>query len=205
VVLLVPLALMVVRYFTFLAPVVAVLAAGVAAQRPGWKLAALAAAAWQLAMLNRQPLDRSPVRPEVYRPLVMGLRENTATNTVILSGVSESPVWWAYTGRPTVMHSKFENARIRERYREFLAALYGSEKELAGFARKYGAELFIYDEGCLVTGPDSWRYKADRLGALPPECVARRMAEQPMTLEEFRLLFQTERFAVFGLKSGRKR
>jgi len=199
VVLLVPLAWMVVRYFTFLAPAVAVLAAGVATQRLGWKLIAGAAAVWQLAVLDWQPLDRAPVRPEVYRPVVAWLRENTATNAVVLSGVSESPVWWAYTGRPTVMHSKFENRRIRERYREFLAALYGSEGQLAVFARKYGAEYFVYDVGCLVTGVDTWRYKADRLGALPPECVARRMAERVGELKEFRLEFRTERFAMFSL------
>jgi hypothetical protein len=195
--LLVPLAWMVVRYFTFLAPAVAVLAAGVASQRFGWKLVAGAAAAWQLAVLDWQPLDRGPVKPDLYRPVVAWLRENTATNAVILSGVSESPVWWAHTGRATVLHSKFENRRIRERYREFLAVLYGNEAELAAFMRKYRAEYFVYDVGCLVTGSDTWRYKADRLGALPSECVARRMAEQPGGLKEFRLEFRSERFAVF--------
>jgi hypothetical protein len=197
VVLLAPLSWMVVRYFTFLAPAVAVLAAGAAAQRLGWKLAAGAAAVWQLAALNWQPLDRTPVRPEVYRPVVAWLRENTAKDAVVLSGVSESPVWWAYTGRATVLHSKFENRRIRERYREFLAALYGSEAELAAFARKYGAEYFVYDLGCLVGGADTWRYKADKLGALPAECVARRMAERPGELTEFHLEFRSDRFAVF--------
>jgi hypothetical protein len=116
---------------------------------------------------------------------------------VILSGVSESPVWWAHTGRPTVLHSKFENRRIRERYREFLEALYGSEEELAAFARRYGAEYFVYDVGCLLTGPDTWRYKADRLGELPVECVARQMAESPSRLTKFRLKLGTDRFSVF--------
>lgn len=196
-VLLAPLSWMVVRYFTFLAPAVAVVAAGVVTRGLGWKLAAGAAAVWQLAMLDWQPLDRTPVRPEVYRPVVAWLRENTETNAVVLSGVSESPVWWAFTGRPTVLHSKFENQRIRERYREFLAALYGSEAELAAFARKHGAKYFVYDLGSLVTGPDTWRYKADRLGALPSDCVARRMAERPEELKEFRLEFRSGRFAVF--------
>jgi hypothetical protein len=199
VVLLVPLSWMVVRYFTFLAPAAAALAAGVAAQRSGWKLAAGVAAAWQLMLLNWQPLDRAPVRPEIYRPVVAWLRENTATNAVILSGVSESPVWWAYTGRATVLHSKFENERIRERYREFLAALYGTEAELAAFARKYGAEYFVYDRRCLDVYLDSWRYKANRVGELPAECVARRMAERPGELTEFRPEFWSERFAVFRM------
>ncbi len=204
VVLLVPLAWMVVRYFTFLAPAAAVLAAGVAAQQRGWKLVAVAAAAWQLAVLDWQPLDRRPVRPEVYRPVVGWLREHTATNAVLLSSVSESPVWWAETGRATVLHSKFENRPIRERYREFLAALYGSEKQLAAFARKYGAEYFVYDAGCLVTGMDTWRYKADRLGELPPECVARRMAERPEGLRRFYLKLDAGRFAVFSALHSEK-
>lgn len=203
VVLLVPLAWMVVRYFTFLAPAAAVLAAGVAAQRWGWKLVVGVAATWQLVVLDWRPLDRRPVRPEVYRPVVAWLREHTATNAVVLSSISESPVWRVHTGRTTVLHSKFENQRIRERYREFLAALYGSERQLADFARKQGAEYFVYDAGCLVTGLDSWRYKADRLGELPSWSVARRLAERPQDAKDFRLEWRGDRFAVFRvLRAG---
>jgi len=98
-----------------------------------------------------------------------------------------------------MLHSKFENRQIRERYRELLEALYGREAQLASLARKWGAQYFVYDLGCLVTGPDTWRYKADRLGALPAACVARRMAERAGELQEFRLKFRSERFAVFGV------
>jgi hypothetical protein len=35
---------------------------------------------------------------------------------------------------------------------------------------------------------------------LPAECVARRMAEWPEGLREFRLLFRTERFVVFEVR-----
>lgn len=198
-ILLVPLAWMVVRYFTFLAPAVAVLAASVSTRGLVWKLVVGVSAAWQLAMLDWGPLDRAPVRPELYRPVVTWLRENTPTEVVVLSGVSESPVWRTFAGRATVLHPKFENRRIRDRYREFLEALYGTEAELAGFARRYGANYFVYDTGCLLTGPDTWRYKADRLGALPANCVAREMAEEPHRLTEFRLEFRTPRFAVFSV------
>jgi len=197
--LLAPLSWMVVRYFTFLAPAVAVLAAGVAAQRLSGKWIAAVAAAWQLAALDWRPLDRAPVRPEMYRPVVAWLRENTPSKAVILSGVSESPVWWAHTGRATVLHSKFENRRIRDRYREFLEALYGLESELASFARRYGAEYFVYDQRCLDVKLDSWRYKADRMGDLAKDCVARRMAEHPERLREFRLEFRSDRFLVFSV------
>jgi hypothetical protein len=197
--LLAPLSWMVVRYFTFWAPAVAVVAAGLAVRGLWWKMAVGAAATWQLAVLDWGPLNRRPVHPEAYRPVVAWLEEHTATNAVVLSSISESPVWWAHTGRPMVLHSKFENRVIRERCREFLDALYGSEESLAVFARRHGAEYFVYDVGCLVTGPDTWRYKADRLGDLPASSTARRMWEAPYALRLFRLEYQTNRFLVFSV------
>ena len=198
-VLLVPLAWMVVRYFTLLAVPVAVLAAGMAVQEAWWKTAVGVAAACQLWSLDFKPLNRGPVRPGVYRPVVRWLREHTMPDAVVLAGISESPVWWTFGERSVVMHSKFENRRIRERYREFLGALYGSEEELAGFARRYGADYFVYDVGSLMVGPDTWRYKANQMGELPVGCVARRMWDRPEDLREFRLEFQTERFVVFSV------
>jgi hypothetical protein len=123
-------------------------------------------------MLDRKPLDRAPVRPEYYRGVVAWLNGNTPTNAVILASISESPVFLAHTGRAIVLHSKFENQRIRDRYREFLGVVYGTEEQLHEFACRYGADYFVHDRGCLVTGKDSWRYKADKLGELPAGCVA---------------------------------
>ena len=56
----------------------------------------------------------------------------------------------AHTGRPIIMHSKFENQRIRDRYREMLEAIYGSEEQFYEFAHKYGADYFVYDVGFAV-------------------------------------------------------
>ncbi|MCX7886891.1 MAG: hypothetical protein N3B01_06520 [Verrucomicrobiae bacterium] len=198
--LLIPLTWMVLRYFTFLAPIAATLAAGAAGRSTVWKLLASVTAVWQLILLDWNPLDRAPVRPELYRPVVRWLQQNTPSDAVVLSGASESPVWRAFADRATVLHPKFENQRIRERYRQFLAALYGRESDLAAFARKHGASLFVYDIGSLLIGPDTWRYKANRLRPLPADCVARRMAEAPAELEEFQLEYRTERFAVFSVK-----
>ena len=190
-VLLIPLAWMVVRYFTFLAPAAAVLAAGLVTGRMWWKLAVLAAVVWQLVVLDYEPLDRTPVKPEYYQSIVAWMKAKTPTNAVILASISESPVFLAHTGRPIVMHSKFENRRIRERYREFLAALYGTEEQMHEFACRYGADYFVYDRGCLVTGKDSWRYKADKLGELPAGCVAR----LPV-MRLFKPVYEDDRFTV---------
>ena len=196
-ILLVPLSWMVVRYFSFLGFAAAVVAAGLVTQRVWWKVAVAAAALWQLVMLNPEPLDRGPIVPEQCRAVARWLRQNTATNAVVLASISESPVWLAEAGRPVVLHSKFENRVIRERYREFLGALYGSERQLYRFARRYGAEYFVFDVGCLVPAPDSWRYKADKMGELPASCAARLLWEQPAKAQFFKPVMASPRFVVY--------
>jgi len=106
-------------------------------------------------------------------------------------------VFLAHTGRSIIMHSKFENQRIRGRYREMLEAIYGSEEQFYGFARKYGADYFVYDVGFLYEGVESRRYKADRMGPLDPNCAAELFQNHPERLQHFRLETADERFAVF--------
>lgn len=177
--LLFPLAWMVMRYFTFLGFAAAIVAAG--SRR--WLV--VPALVWQIASLNFQPLDRGSPEPASYVAVVNWLRENTPTNAVVLAQISESPVLLAHTGRPIIMHSKFENARIRERYREMLDAIYGSEDQFYAFARKYEADYFVYDTGYLMAEKDSRRYKANRMGELDLNCVAMLFAEHPEKLQHF--------------------
>jgi len=195
--LLFPLAWMVVRYFTFLGFAAAALAAGLVTQRIWWKIAVVIATVWQLAMLNLRPLERQQPSPNEYRPMVNWLEANTASNAVVLATISESPVFLAHTGRPIILHSKFENRRIRERYREMLTAIYGSEEGFYGFARKYGADYFVYDADFLYNGPDSRRYKADKMGPLDPNCAVMLFAARPDGLRHFKLEVSDSRFAVF--------
>jgi len=174
---LVSLSWMVVRYFTFLGFAAAVVAAGLVTRRIWWRAAASVAVVWQLALLDFQPLDRSPVVPENYRPLVEWINANTPTNAVFLASISEAPVLLAHTGRPIILHSKFENWEIRERYRKFLAAIYGSPTDLVEFCREYGADYLVFDIGFFNTGRDSRRYKADKLAELDPHCAAMTLAD----------------------------
>jgi hypothetical protein len=192
-----PLSWMVVRYFTFLGFAAAVVAAGLITRRIWWRAALVAAAVWQMFALDFQPLERTPVVPDNYKPLVAWINEHTPTHAVILASISESPVILAHTGRPIILHSKFENRRIRERYREFLDAVYGREEQMFEFATKYGADYFVFDNGFLVAGKDSRRYKADQLGDLDPNCAARLFAEQPERLRHFQPLFSERGYTVF--------
>jgi hypothetical protein len=166
----------------------------------GWRLAVLAAVVWQCAALDLKPLVRLQPSPEEYRPVVRWLRQNTPSHAVVLAAISESPVLFAHTGRPIILHPKFENHEIRERYREFLHAMYGSEEALHEFARLYGADYFVYDTGFLVTGADSRRYKADKLAPLGGDCVAVLFHERPETLRHFHQELMTDRFIVFSVR-----
>jgi hypothetical protein len=195
--LLVPLAWMVLRGFTFLGFAVSVLAAGLVAQRVGWKLAVFGATVWQLATLNFRPLERQQPAPDEYRPIVKWLQENTPTNAVVLASIADSPVFLAHTGRPIIMHSKFENQRIRDRYREMLAAIYGDEEGFYTFTRKYGANYFVYDLGFSYDGQDSRRYKADRLGPLDASSAVMLFENQPGQLRHFERILSSGRFTVF--------
>jgi hypothetical protein len=195
--LLAPLSWMVLRYFTFLGFVVAVVAAGLATRQIWWRAILIIAAVWQFWTLDFQPLDRAPVVPDNYKPLVAWINEHTPTNAVFLANISESPVLLAYTGRPIILHSKFENRRIRERDREFLAAVYGSEEQMFTFANKYGADYFVFDTGYLLTGKDSRRYKADRLGDLDPSCAAMLFYAQPQRLQHFKPEFSENGYTVY--------
>jgi hypothetical protein len=195
--LLVPLAWMVVRNFTFLGFAVAALAAGLMAERVWWQSIVFAAAVWQLVTLNFRPLDRQQAAPNEYRQIVNWLQERTPTNAVVLASIADSPVFLAHTGRPIIMHSKFENQRIRERYHEMLEAIYGGEEQFFGFAHKYGADYFVYDIGFLYNGTESRRYKADKMGPLDPNCAAELFQNHPERLRHFKLEAANDRFAIF--------
>ena len=121
----------------------------------------------------------------------------TPTNAVILATISEAPAVLAYTGRSIILHSKFENRAIRERYREFLTAIYGTEEQFYDFARRYGADYFIYDGDYLIPGPTSRRYQADKLGNLDQNCTALLFALAPQQLQHFQLVSIAGGSAIF--------
>ncbi|MGA2220731.1 MAG: hypothetical protein ABSH21_02955 [Verrucomicrobiia bacterium] len=196
--LLFPLAWMVVRYFTFLGFAAAVLAAGVLTQRRiWWKLVVVPVAAVQLTMLDFKPPERIQPQPSEYVPVVRWLNEHTPTNAVILTTITESPVFLAHTGRPIILHPKFENHDVRDRYHQFLDSIYRSEDRFYEFAQRYGADYFVYDISFLLDAEESRRYKADKLGNLPSTCAAVIFQEHPEQLKHFKLELAAGRFSVF--------
>ena len=99
-----------------------------------------------------------------YQPVLNFIRENTGTNDVVLALFQFSPVICAYTERPVVVHSKFENLQVREKVKEFHAALFEQESAFYEFCRKYDVSYFVYEPSMLYdTSTESIRYMANRL------------------------------------------
>jgi hypothetical protein len=205
---LVPFGWMVIRYFTFLGFAAAVLAAGAGIglanwRRHAWEGSIAFVITWQVATLNVKPMQRVGPSPEEYRAVANWIRAYAAPDAVLLAHISEGPVLLAHTGRPIVLHSKFENQAVRDRFRSYLDAMYGTESDLFQFCQQYDVDYVVVDlPSYLMTGRDSRRYKADRLAPLATDCVIRRMAEEPLELQYFKLVFVEGRFAIFRVRQA---
>ncbi len=135
--------------------------------------------------------------PAQYQPVLEFIRENTEANDVILALFPFSPVICAYTERPVVVHSKFENRRVREKVEEFYTALCGDEAEFYAFCRKYGVGYFVYEPSMVYdTTTESVRYMADRLSIDESSAVVQ-MAFAPVNLRHFQLVFQAPLYRVY--------
>jgi hypothetical protein len=132
-----------------------------------------------------------------YQPVLKFLREDTRTNDVVLALFQFSPVICAYTERPVVVHSKFENVQVRQKVEEFHAALCASEAAFHGFCRKYGVNYFVYEPSMLYdTTTESVRYMANRL-ELEADSAVFLMNFAPAQLRHFQLVFQTPLYRIY--------
>ncbi len=134
---------------------------------------------------------------ERIKPLLEEIERNTGPGDVILARFPLSPVICAYTDRPVVIHSKFENRRVREKIREFYEALYDDEEAFHRFCRQYDIQYFVYEPMMLLDlSTESMRYIADRLD-LPDHAVAVRMHLLPESLTLFFPVYQSPYHRVF--------
>jgi hypothetical protein len=75
--------------------------------------------------------------------------------------------------------------------------MYGSEEQLFAFAKRYGADYVVFDNGFLIASQDSRRYKANKLGELDPNCAAMVFSGQPQRLRHFEPEFSEKGYTVF--------
>ncbi len=135
--------------------------------------------------------------PSQLRPLIEAIRRHTQSNDVILAHFPLSPVICAHTERPVVIHSKFENRRVREKVRQFYEAFFEPEEVLRDVCGKYDVRYVVYEpEIALSTTLQSVRYMAGRMD-LTDAAAAVRMHFLPEALRWFQLVFQTDRYRVY--------
>jgi tetratricopeptide (TPR) repeat protein len=144
------------------------------------------------------PNYRAPVRsPEHDDRLVKWARRNTPVDAVFLARLGINPLMLAYADRAVVLQPKFEHDAVRDKWREFLAALYGDESALARFCEQYRVTHYLYDvRTTLDAGTESERYAAVAT-RLPSSTPAYLMHFAPQQLQHFQLVYQNAFYRVF--------
>lgn len=132
--------------------------------------------------------------------IVDWIKTQTQKDDVILGPIGFSPVILAMTGRPIVLHSKWESKLLREKFESFLTALFSSEARFLDFFTNTGAKFFIYDAKTeLLTSRESQRYIADKLEP-DKNSAAYFFHFHPEALQSFQLVYQNQSYRVFRLK-----
>jgi len=121
---------------------------------------------------------------------------------VFVSEIGMGPQILLYTGRPVVLNSQFENRPIRQRYREYLDALFTTEEDrLVAFCLKYGvSHLLLNRDWATAAGRNSPKYLAGQSGPVSLEWTAARLHFQPTELSFFAPVFENDRYRVFAFE-----
>lgn len=139
------------------------------------------------------------------KSLLDWISSNTQPGDRFLSGIGVAPQILTYANRPIILQPKFESSGMRAKYGEFLAALYGDERNFYDFCAKYKADYFVYESSFVIDFTNEGaRYMADAL-TLYSSTAAFRFHFTPESLKRFRLVYQDSDFRVFrvGKDAGR--
>lgn len=129
--------------------------------------------------------------------LIHWIRENTSPQSVLLSYWHISAELLPYADRTTVLHTFFEDARMRKKITEFASALYSDEEIFYNYCRQYDVDYFVYSARFFLDySIVGTRYLADRL-AVNPESFVYDAHFYPERLSRFGLRYQNDCFRVY--------
>ncbi len=130
-----------------------------------------------------------------------GSRSGRTEPRAVVAGIGASPAILLYTGRPVVLNSQFENRPIRERYRRYLAALYGDDPALlARFLAETRAGYLVIDRTAVLgAGPGTLAYQAGVRGPLPLASTIARLHFAPQELDFVQPVWENEYYRVFAV------
>lgn len=112
-----------------------------------------------------------------------------------------------YTGRPVVLNSQFENQVIRDRYRQYLEALFSTNaQDLAQFLdRTQAGYLFINRNLALVDSPGSAAYMAGQKGPMRLDMTIARLHFRPEEIDYLQPVYNNEYFRLFKVVDPEKK
>jgi hypothetical protein len=128
------------------------------------------------------------------------LRDNVADDEGILSTFDVSGGILLYSGRPVVLHPKFEVPEGRRRVRVFITALFGNDEDaLKALMESHKARYIVIPLGLVSDrSANYYRYMFDRL-RLRDDCLVYRLHFAPGGLKHFRLAYRNRFYQVFRL------
>ncbi|MFH0910765.1 MAG: tetratricopeptide repeat protein [Planctomycetota bacterium] len=101
------------------------------------------------------------------------------------------------TGRPILIHPKYETTGIRKKLDAFYDSYFGEEESFYAFCSNYKARIVLVDlELALERGPNSPLYMAGK-SRLAPAMTACKMHFNPGSLKHFEVAYQNSRFRIF--------
>ncbi|MDO9513719.1 MAG: hypothetical protein Q7J59_03800 [Elusimicrobiota bacterium] len=155
---------------------------------------------WDAAYLK---LKNVPRRINTYKQaLIKNMNEKLPPGSVLLCNIGIAPEIVQNSSFSTVLHNHYEEKNIRDKTEEFYKRMYGSEKDLYGFAKQYGAEYLIYHwEFLFDKSVNSMRYQVDAMN-LFKTCAAYRLHFDEKNLEYFTLTYQNDYYRLFEIHSA---
>lgn len=127
------------------------------------------------------------------------IRYNTPVDAAILTSFAYGPSIATYTGRPVLLHPKFEAEGIGCKIKEFEHRLYEDEGLFYAFCRCHKARYFIYQTDMLLArGPESIRYRTHNF-TLPRRCATFKFHFRPDSLKFFELVYSNPHYRVYRI------
>jgi|GEM_PF-1097468 len=208
------------RLEVFLAPLLAIAAAGLITRIDSRRRLPIAVGLAGLAFFNvyqsanltgddavRRVVSRLDERPPPWphdigdelRVVIGWLRENTPPDAVFAARYNIAPMLLTYADRPVALHSIWESPEVRERARRFTLGQFGDEADFEGLLAGWGVDYLVVSAADnLDAGPESARYEADALRPAEGEVIAA-LCLHPEKLTGFDLRFQTPSFRVYAV------
>jgi len=158
--------------------------------------------AFLLAQIYWQPM----LRAHAFRPsqndlnnLLSFIEEQTAADEAVLTAFELGPSVAAYTGRPVILHSKFESKLLREKVKQVYTTFYQSEQQFFELCRRFKAGLFAYQVNMVLNGaPGSLRYLTNAI-PLKTGSAAFKFHFFPDRLNHFNLIYQNSSYRLYRI------